>query len=688
MRKALLILFLLILTSLVSAQNVSEDLDNTTIFANSNEVSQDLVVRDHKNRCVLDLKPEDIAITDNGSTVKISSLHFVTEKSQVRRSISIVFGRLDSSAATNASEIANKILKAVPENDFTVSVLNISGRLRLFQEFTTDRAVLRKAVNLATGTAQLETAAEIAQPEKDLMSIAETGKNLIGAEVSEQERATARIMLMTLQESQRIVQDQHAQPSLAALLALARTQRHIPGRKAIVYFTQNLPDDVTNEEMMRSIIGAANRAGIILYVINANAQDLRATQGLIASGAVSAAVTAGATAPTLGNSRPPGLQPVENTIGSRIERLTMDGLAVRDDPMDMLSQNTGGVYVAPGEGLKRPLQQMIEDMTTYYEASYVPALNEYTGKFRPVTVKALRAGLDIRSRSGYFALPPGSDGDTRPFETPLLKFLAEPHPPSSLPFRSGIVRLGNLPDGNASALIVEVPLKELKVDEEAGKVCSVHVSIVAEIKDNTGATVEHFSEDLPRHDTKEVFDTATDSDVITMQRHFLAAPGDYTLEVVVQDRNNGKASVQHMNFEITKQPVGPALSDVSIVRRTDQFTWEADPLDPLRYENSKVIPNISGVIDRASQLVSFFFIVHPDATTPEHAKLEMAILKGGHAIAKLPLPMRRTTGAGALPYLASIRASSLQPGEYEVKETLTQDGKSTDSIVSFKIDAK
>ena len=324
MRKALLIVFpLLVFPTFIFGQAVSESADSTTIFANSNEVSQDLVVRDHKNKCVLDLKPEDIAITDNGSAVKISSLHFVTEQSQVRRSISLLFGRLDSSAATNASEIANKILKIVPESGFEVSVMNISGRLRLFQEFTTNRAALRKAVNLATGTAQVENAGEIAQPEKGLMAVAETGKNLTGVATDEQERATARIMLMSLQEAQRIVQDQHAQPSLAALLALSRTQRRIPGRKAIVYFTQNLPDDVTNEEMMRSIIGAANRSGIILYIINANVQDLRATQGLVASGAVSAAATAGATAPTLGYSRPPGLQPVESTIGSRIERLAL-----------------------------------------------------------------------------------------------------------------------------------------------------------------------------------------------------------------------------------------------------------------------------------------------------------------------------------------------------------------------------
>jgi VWFA-related protein len=689
MRKALLPLFLpLLLVPSAFSQTGPEVAETPTIFANTNEVSQDLVVRDHKNKCVVDLKPEDIAISDNGSPVKIASLRFVTEKSQVARSITLLFGQLDPSAATNASEIAIKILKMVPETGFSISVLNISGRLRLFQEFTSDRAALRKAVNMATGSVTIENAADIAAPERNLMAEAETGKSLSGSDISSPERGTARIMLMTLQEAQRIMQDQHAQPSLSALLALARTQRKISGRKAIVYFAQSLPDDVTNEEMLRSIIGAANRSGVSLYVINANGQDSRATEGMIASGAVTAAATARELAPSGGNALPPGLRPASTTVGSQLNRLQMDGLAVREDPLDTLSLSTGGVYVSAGESVKKPLQQLVEDMTTYYEASYVPALGDYTGRFRPVTVRAVRAGLDIRSRAGYFALPPGTDSNVRPFETPLLKLLAEPHPPSNLEFRSGIVRLGELPDGNANALVVEVPLKELKVQKDTDeRSFSVHLSIVAEIQDKSGTTIEHFSEDLPRHEAKEVFDTATDSDVITMQRHFIAAPGPYTLQVAIEDRNSGKAAVKRIDFEIPDVSSGPSLSDLSIVRRTDQFTWEADPLEPLRYENSKVIPNISGAVDRAARLLSFFFIVHPDVHGSEHAKLEMAVLKNGQAIAKLPLPVRKTTGEGALPYLASIRAGSLAPGIYEVKETLTQDGKSTDSSVSFKIEA-
>jgi VWFA-related protein len=686
MRKPLLLaLFPLIFPLSLLAQ--TDSTQTPIIFANSNEVSQYVVVREH-NKPVLDLKPDDIAITDAGAAVKISSLHLVTGNSQVPRSITLVFGRLDSAAATNAADIANKFLKMVPANDFFISVLNVSGRLRLFQEFTSDRAALRKAVTMATGGVTAENVAEIALPEKNLMAVAETGKNLSGATASDQERATARIMLISLQEAERIVQDQHAQPVLSGLLALARTERQISGRKAIIYFAQGLDADITNEDMFRSIIGAANRSGVSLYVINSNGEDTQATAGMVASNAVSSAVIARELAPGNGSALPPGLRPTNTTLGSRLERLQMDGLSVHEDPLDTLAANTGGAYVAAGENPKKPLQQLIEDMTTYYDASYTPPLGDYSGRFRPVTVKAVRAGLEIRSRAGYFALPPGTDASVRPFEQPLLKLLAASQPPANLNFRSAVLRLGELPDGNANSLIIEVPIKELKLEEDAGaKTFSVHLSMVADIKDKAGATIEHFSEDLPRHDTRQAMEDAARSEVITMQRHFIAAPGPYTLEVAIQDRYSGKAAVQRANFEIPDTPTGPSLSDLSLVRRTDQFTWEADPLEPLRYENSKVIANISGLVARSTQLVSFFFIVHPLAHASEQAKLEMAVLRNGKLIARLPLPVRKTTGEGALPYLASVRASVLPPGNYQVKEILTQNGKTVDSDVNFQIES-
>jgi hypothetical protein len=72
------------------------------------------------------------------------------------------------------------------------------------------------------------------------------------------------------------------------------------------------------------------------------------------------------------------------------------------NPIADLSKDTGGVYIDAQISVKGPLQQMVEDLSTYYEASYVPPAQDYDGKFRSIDVKPLRVGLEGSSEDGLF----------------------------------------------------------------------------------------------------------------------------------------------------------------------------------------------------------------------------------------------------------------------------------------------
>jgi VWFA-related protein len=661
-----------------------------TIVTNADEVSLDLVVRDKRNKPVLDLKPEDVAITDNGALVKISDLHLVTGQSTTEHLVTMVFDRLEPSAANNARNIAGRILKALPDIGFSVSVLSVDGRLKLFQQFTADRAALGIAIRLASEENKVTAGNDLPLPEKNLIGAAHSGADGSGSSVNAKDLARAQIMLATLQESQRIVQDQHGQPALSGLLALARTQRRFAGRKVVIFFAQGMNLDSNANDMLRSIIGAANQAGISIYVIDANAVSPQASEELIATAALGNVMGAHLYTPAPLNSPTPpafgsrAIAPGMNTqVSDQYSRFEADTLTGSKDPLSNLAVSTGGAHVSAGDNLRKPLQRMIEDMTTYYEASYVPSVQDYDGQFHPVAVKPLRAGLKIQSRAGYFALPPDGGSGMRPFEVPLMKILSEPELPFDLKFRSAVIRLGDLPDGNANALVVEVPLTELKIKEDANTdLYSLHASIVAQIKNKGGAVIEHFSEDIPRHGALETVEAAR-AGVVTLQRHFIAPPGEYTLEVAALDQTSGMISAQRSNFEIPRFPDGPSLSDLAVVRRTDPFKTETDPLEPLRYDNARIVPDLSGNISNKAGGISLFFMIHPDARAPEQARLEMEVLRNGDPIAHMPLPLRKTTGPGAIPYLASIQAGSLPAGHYAVTATLTQGEKTGASTASF-----
>src|SRR5205085_6868572 len=129
-----------------------------------------------------------------------------------------------------------------------------------------------------------------------LIAAAESGADAAGVALSQRSREIAKVTLAALQESQRIVQDQHMQPSLAGLLALARTERRIDGRKIVIYFAQSMHADINTNDVLLSIIGSANRAGVSIYTVDANAVNAQAGQGLVATLALGSMASAQAQA--------------------------------------------------------------------------------------------------------------------------------------------------------------------------------------------------------------------------------------------------------------------------------------------------------------------------------------------------------------------------------------------------------
>jgi VWFA-related protein len=665
----------------------AQTIERPTIVSNADEVTLDLVVRDKKNKPVLDLKPEDITVKDSGSAVRISNLRLMTGQSGADHLITLVFDPLDPAAATNAREMAKKILKLVPTSGFSFSVLSVNGRLHLLQSFTSDRVAVMNAIGAATEQNE-GNKDKAALAEKDLIAIAQTGTDSSGTQVSASDRSLSKAQLSSLQESQRIAQDQHCLPSLAGLLALARTQNQIPGRKIVLYFEQARQLDSNAKDMLPSIAGAANRSSVSIYTVDANAVDEQAAQGLLTTMAIGGVVATNRMnpAPTGAETRtavphaPSGSITAGNESLSRIET---EGLSGYQNPLAKLAADTGGAYITSADNLKKPLRQLVEDFTTYYEASYAPPSLDYDGQFHPVTVDALRPGLKMHSRPGYFAVPPA--GKIRPFELPLIKLFSQPQLPADLSFHAAVLRLGNLPSGNENALIVEVPLAELETrDDPNSNLYSLHVSIVAQVKNKAGEVIEHFSEDVPRHGSLDSRESAQ-SELITLQRHFLAGPGQYVVEAAVLDRNNDEAGAQRLDFEIPSEATAPSLSDVTMVQRTDVVPTESDSTEPLRYGNSKIVPSISGLVPHGAKEISFFFIVHPDPLSADPPMLEMQVLKSHESIAQVPLHLQKTDGSAPVPYLASIQAGSLPSGDYQIVEKLTQGGKSIERSLSFRI---
>jgi VWFA-related protein len=648
----------------------------TELSANPDAINLDLVVLDKKDKPVLDLKPEEIVVTDGNSPVSLSSLRLLTEKDKTEHLVTFLFDRPplstephhapDPSEASELRDIATKILKMFPDAGFSFSVLEVAGRLQLQHEFTSDRKALGEAINSAAQDVEQKAGVTPSLEEKELATVASTGSDAFGTVVSTKDLERVRDLYTALSNSGRIVQDQHMQPALAGLLALAQSQRQIAARKAIIFFTtiSGRQPDSRAAEAIEFIIGAANRAGVAIYVVDRNHLDLRASK-MVSIGMSMANSSDGAPA-------------VRGTSADMDQ-----GREAATSALQHLAEATGGRYIVPDDDLLRQSKQMIQDLTNYYEASFLPVSGNDDGKFRTVTVKPLRAGIRIRSQSDYLDMPMRAGVTLQRFELPLLKILNEPVFPTDLSFRSSVLHMEDLPDGSSNALAIEVPLSSLDVQKDSStNLYSAHASMIADIKDKTGEVVAHFSEDVPQ---RGALQDAEESgfEAILLQRHFVAPPGQYVLEVAVLDRNNGKAGAQRLNFEIPNASGVPSLSNLVIVRRTTPFRAEEDPSEPLQYGSNKITPNISGKLPLGSNKVSVFFIVRPDASAPEDGTLSLQLLRDDKPLEGAPVISGKVRKSKSSSFIAGLSVDPPRDGHYEVQATVTQDGKTAEARAPF-----
>jgi hypothetical protein len=118
----------------------------------------------------------------------------------------------------------------------------------------------------------------------------------------------------------------------------------------------------------------------------------------------------------------------------------------------------------------------------------------------------------------------------------------------------------------------------------------------------------------------------------------------------------------------------------------DPFPTETGGSEPLRYGNAKVVPNLSGRISRGNKDISLFFLIHPDPQSVEQPRLEMSVMRSNEQLTHVPLQLRKVSGQGAVPYIASIQAGGLPPGDYQIVETLSQGAKIAERSLAFRIE--
>jgi len=666
------------------------------------EVVLDVIVRDKKGKPVKDLSSSDFKIVDDGVEQKILGARVVEGAEAIEkgskvpldamhqiRLVSLVFEQLGDTDRLNAKRAALDLVKGDQAQNVFYSVVVITTKLNVVQPFTTDKELLKKAIEKATSGKYLQFPGESDRIKAELKEIA--GKSVAApqggaaatpgpgaagtaagaaAGAGYIEKRTSQIMLDMLEFDSSFSRDEGSRISIFSLLSLVRGQYSMPGRKTIIYFTWGMYVPTNLDEPFRSIMSAANRGNVTFYSVD--------TRGVVTSSQTQGARDAL-------NSATGDIQKDTTATDGAVskgqimaaDRAETAGRSNTQMPIRDLAESTGGFLIADANDFRPSLKKVNEEVSSYYEITYNPGIENYDGRFRKTHVEVTRKDLVVQARNGYFALPVNVRGPAvLPYEFALLKALDTTPAPAGLEYRSGVLRLKPAPDGTKAIVMVEVPMSGVTFTENVtAKTFKMRLSTVALVKDEKGEVVQKLSNDLPRSGPLSMMSKAG---FFVYKDQVQVPPGKYTLETAVMDHEANKIGVKKSEFVVDAPKSGVGLSSLCLVRNYQPGVKDLDPNDPMQFQGGRITPTMSGQVYAApGAQLSTFFIVYPDPAIKSAPTAKIEFLVDGNSVANLDLPLPAADAQGRIPYVMSAPAENLPPATYEIHITVKQ-GNSTD----------
>jgi VWFA-related protein len=709
----------------VAAQQAASQPPGVTFRATAQEVLLDLVVRDSRGRQVKNLKPEDVAIYEDGVKQTIKSFRMVTGREALAEQtaqpkerkpalpaltttlnplpalnlVCFVFHNLDPYTITFAMDAVRQFLDQHLPPGAAVAFFHLGNKLTLLHDFTSNRVELAQiAAKLLDSPvpsfARMSDAVLNAAPYQVTIAVDPSSGtaafSITGGEVAQTAIAGAdvgtsqsdQVLRGFLADQRRAFGYIEGMRQWDQMKELLHQLGPLPGRKTVMLLSTGL-STTGDPDLFQKLLDDANKGQITIYAVDVN--------GLAQNSNVQAGNNM--TAYAAGLSRTQGRK---NNAAATMENARQDdyvNMAVRTSDTQAslrgISEGTGGFLIGNTDNLGKPFQHVLEDIDTHYEATYQPTSDKFDGRLRKIEVKLARADLTVQSRGGYYALPalPGGGELTLPDMIGLAALNASKQP-HVFDFRSAVYQFRSAAAGVEEDLAFELPAGVFTATPVAGQNRHrLHVSLIALVKDSSGQVVDKFSRDVPIEIPDEGLEQMRSS-TIPLNHAVELAPGHYTLETAVVDDEASRASVNKLEFE-SPAPKAPGLSSVVLAQQVQTIAGPVDASDPFEFSSSsrvtRVIPELSPALSAQAQPL-VYFVVYPDKANRAEPKIEVQSLAGGQVVATRTIDLPPAGTSGAIPLVIHAPAHT---GNCELRVTAVQGtSRSATESLLYTINAK
>jgi VWFA-related protein len=651
-----------------------------TLKVQSDLVLTDVVVRDRKTgQPVRGLTKDDFTVLENGKPQRVTTF----DAQDVDQALQLpgtqtVMGRAgmpaaktlgqDASAQAQAlrdhrlivlffdttsmqpddldrvQQAATDFIKSKMQNADLVSVVSLGDTLSLDQDFTSDKALLLRAVShYAGGSGQ---------------GFAEGATST----TNQVEDSTA----FTADETE--YNDLNTDRELYAIASIAEALGPINQKKSLIYFSGGVQrDGIENQASLRSAINTAVRNNLSIYSVDARGLQAISPLGDATTGSLrgNAAYTGGA---------------VQNNLDANFNS---------QEVMSTLSADTGGKAFFDNNDLAPAFAQVQQDTASYYVIGFHSTDAARDGRFRKLEIRLNRPDVKLSYRPGYYAPADYRHATGEQREHDLEAELNSDLPATDLSvylqpffFRDTTGRY-NMP------VVLLVPGSQIPFTK-GGARDKATLDIIGNIKDTQGHVLQQV------RDTVKLAIQA-EQDVrrknIQYSTGFTLPAGQYHLKFVVRENETGKVGSFVADIrvpDLTKAPL--KMSSVILASQRVVPSHAADLSEnPLIYDGQQYLPNLPHVFYQ-NQPLYFFYEVYDPATAAKHLSPSAAKPAGLHVLTSIELlrgnvkvyqtqqveaRKLNVTARDAVAFAFTVPLTDLPAGEYTCQVNVIDDTGAT-----------
>jgi len=444
-----------------------------------------------------------------------------------------------------------------------VSIVSLGSSLLVNQDFTADRALLKKqlqAFSFGSGQGFEEGTTGTTEGTPD------TGQPFTADDTEYNIFNTDR--------------------RLEALRSVAEKLAQVQQKKSLIYLSSGMDrTGIENQSELRAAVNAAVRSNLAIYTM-----DMRGLQALVAGGEAQNASLRGVSAYS-----------GQSTLNALNSNFTTQETLVT------LASDTGGRAFLDSNDFSQIFKGVQQDTSTYYLLGYHSTNAARDGRYRRIEVKINVPGVKIDYRRGYYASADYQHSTKDDKERQLEEELASELPATDLPLYLGVAyfRLEGSKFFVPISLVVpgsQIPFVRSSDRDKAtldviGMVLDSDHHPLNRIRDTVKLAV-NTSAEVQKKNVQ--YDTGTS-----------LLSGKYHLKFVVRENQTGRMGSFETDIEVPELKAQPLKMSSVVLASQIQPVKKSANLNPLIHDGSEIIPNITHVFSATQHLLLYYEVYDP-----------------------------------------------------------------------------